>query len=131
VWLQPSLDSGGSGISECADERPLADLLATLRRDCSAARALEQEGYVQSKLGPRNSTLYLHIKPFPDRTPLPVVFAPQNDEDFEDEMDETLTKSLGTPPVLLGPPPQRLGNQEPVKPASSWSHWEPFQKHYC
>jgi hypothetical protein len=77
----------------------------------SALRALEQEGYVQSNRGPRNSTLYSHVRPFQQRTPPPAVFAPEDDEDFEDEMDETLTKSLGTPPVLPGPTHKGVGTR--------------------
>jgi DNA-binding transcriptional MocR family regulator len=77
----------------------------------AAIRALEQEGYVQSNPGPRNSTLYSHVRPFQQRTPPPAVFAPEDDEDFEDEMDETLTKSLGTPPVLPGPTHKGVGTR--------------------
>jgi hypothetical protein len=78
----------------------------------SALQALVQEGYVQSKPGPRNSTLYLSIKLFRDGTPPPgVVFAPKDDEDCEDEMDEPLITSLRTTPVLPGPPPKGVGTR--------------------
>jgi hypothetical protein len=67
-----------------------------------ALRHLVQEGYARTTSGPRgNSTLYLHVKPFPDRTSTPGVFDPEDDEDFDDEPP---TKSLGTPPVLSGVP---------------------------
>jgi hypothetical protein len=56
---------------------------------------LVEEGYVQSNPGPRNSILYLHVKPFPDRTPPPIVIAPENDDD-DDFDDEPLTKSGST-----------------------------------
>jgi hypothetical protein len=73
------------------------DVRTANEHTASARKVLEQEGSVQSKPEPRNSTLYSSIKPIRKGTPPPPVLEPKDDDGLDDEI---LTESgTSTGPV--------------------------------
>jgi hypothetical protein len=60
---------------------------------------LVQGGYARTTSGLRgNSTLYLHIKPYLDRTSMPADFYPEDDDDLDDETFTTSGTATGSVP---------------------------------
>ena len=62
---------------------------------------LVEEGYVESRSGSRNSTLYSLIKSYPDPTSRPGDFF---DDDDEEDVDDMIIRAGSAAPVLSGSP---------------------------